>query len=472
MPTSLQSIVKANDIRGAVPQMWDAQTARALGAAFADVIARPDGAPQIAIGQDMRTSSPELARAFGEGAAARGIDVVHIGQCSTDGLYHASGMLDLPAAMFTASHNPAGDNGIKLCRSSARPVGRESGLPQVAARAQQYLDDAIPIGAPGAISTRETLADYASYLRDLVDLRGQRALKVVIDAGNGMAGLTVPAVLGEAAGLPDLGLHLVPLYFDLDGSFPHHEPNPLVPENLRDLQAAVVAEQADIGLAFDGDADRCFVVDELGSPVSPSAVAVLVGLAQVERERAARRNPTVVHNLITSRAVPDLLTAAGATTIATPVGHAVIKTAMATHDAVFGAEHSAHYYFRDFWFADTGMLAAMLVLQALRSSSVTMSDLVQMYSPYQASGEINSAVPDQQAALARVRGAYAGDIASGTVRLDERDGLTVDHWHAYPRWWLNVRGSNTEPLLRLNVEAEDEDIMVKVRDAVLALLRD
>jgi phosphomannomutase len=293
----------------------------------------------------------------------------------------------------------------------------------------------------------------------------------VVDAGNGMGGLTAPAVLGTEAGLPALPLDVVPLYFELDGTFPNHEANPLEPENLRDLQAAVVEHGADLGLAFDGDADRCFVIDEHGDPVSPSAITALVGLREIERERAAGRDAIVIHNLITSQVVPDLVTAAGATAVRTRVGHSFIKAQMAEHDAVFGGEHSAHYYFRDFFFADTGMLAAMHVLAALGGQDVPLSALSEAYQPYAASGEINSRVEDVPAARARVVKAYVTDQGAGPVQVDELDGLTISHWDGQPRWWFNLRASNTEPLLRLNVEAADEDIMEKVRDDVLALVR-
>lgn len=469
----LSAVVKAYDIRGVVPDDWDAEVARALGAAFADVVAAPAGARAVVIGHDMRATSPELAAAFGEGVTWRGVDVVHIGLCSTDGLYHASGSLQAPGAMFTASHNPARYNGIKMCHALARPVGQDSGLADVRRIAEQYLDEGIPAGGEeGRSSERSTLGDYAAFLRGLVDISGGRPLKVAIDAGNGMAGLTAPAVLGTAAGLPDLGLDIVPLYFELDGTFPNHEANPLEPANLLDLQTAVVASGADIGLAFDGDADRCFVVDERGVAMSPSAVTALVGLREVAAEKAAGREATVIHNLITSRAVPDLLGAAGARTVRTRVGHSFIKAQMAAEGAVFGGEHSAHFYFRDFWFADTGMLAALHVLRALREGEHTASQLAEMYTPYAASGEINSRVADPAAATARVRAAFGDDIDAGEVVVDELDGLTLDHWQAAPRWWLNLRASNTEPLLRLNVEAEDVDIMEKLRDAVLAIVRE
>ncbi|PJJ69988.1 phosphomannomutase [Sediminihabitans luteus] len=483
--TDLAQIIKAYDVRGVVPEQFDTAIARAIGAAFARVVVIPEWAdvstddaldverPAIVIGRDMRESGPALVDAFAEGVAAAGVDVTRIGLCSTDGLYHASGVLNRPGAMFTASHNPAEYNGIKLCRAGARPVGQETGLAAVRELAQQYVDDGLPEASPtpGTVSDQDTLADYAAFLRGLVDLAGIRPLKVVVDAGNGMGGFTAPAVLGTGARLPALPLDVVPLYWELDGSFPNHEANPLEPENLRDLQAAVVEHDADLGLAFDGDADRCFVVDEHGDPVSPSAITALVGLREVEREKAEGRDSTVIHNLITSRAVPDFLGAAGATVVRTRVGHSFIKAEMAQHDAVFGGEHSAHYYFRDFFFADTGMLAAMHVLAALGGQPHPLSALAEMYEPYVASGEINSRVDDVPAARARVVQAYVTEQGGGQVDVDELDGLTVSHWDSQPQWWFNLRASNTEPLLRLNVEAADEDIMVKVRDDVLSLVR-
>ncbi|MFB7799078.1 phosphomannomutase/phosphoglucomutase [Isoptericola sp. NPDC056134] len=475
MTIDLADIIKAYDVRGTVPDQLSPDVARAIGVAFARVVAAPEGATRVVVGHDMRESGPELVDAFTAGVTAAGVDVVRIGRCSTDGLYHASGALDAPGAMFTASHNPAVYNGIKLCRAGARPVGQDTGLADVRELAQRLLDDPSTDPSdddavtPGTVSDVDTLADYAAFLRGLVDVSGIRPLKVVVDAGNGMAGYTVPAVLGTAAGLPALPLDVVPLYFELDGSFPNHEANPLDPKNLEDLRAAVVEHDADLGLAFDGDADRCFVVDEHGDPVSPSAVTALVGLREVAKELEAGRTPTVIHNLITSRAVPDLLQAAGATTVRTRVGHSFIKAQMAQHDAVFGGEHSAHYYFRDFFFADTGMLAALHVLAALGGQPHPLSALAEMYSPYVASGEINSTVTDAAAATERVRDAYASAYPQADV--DRLDGLTVAHWDGHPQWWFNLRASNTEPLLRLNVEAADEDIMVKVRDDVLSLVR-
>jgi phosphomannomutase len=401
--------------------------------------------------------------------------VTLIGLCSTDGLYYASGALDVPGAMFTASHNPAQYNGIKLCRSAARPVGQDTGLGQIRDLAQSLLDSDDTLAGPtaGSISERDVLSDYAQFLRGLVDLAGLRPLTVVVDAGNGMGGFTVPAVLGTQAGLPALPLTLIPLYFELDGSFPNHEANPLDPANLLDLQAAVIAHGADLGLAFDGDADRCFVVDERGEPVSPSAITALVGTREIAKEIAAGRpTPTVVYNVISSAAVPELISEAGAVPVRTRVGHSFIKGEMARAQAVFGGEHSAHYYFRDFWFADTGMLAAMHVLAALGEQSRPLSELVAEFTRYVASGEINSTVADAQAATADVR-AWAqarGRETSQGVEFDELDGMTVMH-HGDPMWWFNLRASNTEPLLRLNVEATDELTMARVRDDVLLIIR-
>jgi len=481
----LSEFIKAYDVRGLVPQQLNDAVAFAIGSAFAQVVARPDGASSIVVGHDMRESSPGLSRSFAAGVAAHGLDVTLIGLCSTDGLYYASGALDVPGAMFTASHNPARYNGIKLCRSAARPVGQDTGLSQIRDLAQSLLDsDTAPgagAGAAGAggvdaprghITERDVLADYAQFLRGLVDLRELRSLTVVVDAGNGMGGHTVPAVLGTQAGLPALPLTVIPLYFELDGTFPNHEANPLNPENLRDLQAAVIAHGADLGLAFDGDADRCFVVDERGEPVSPSAITALVGTREVAKERAAGREATIVYNVISSVAVPELIVEAGATAVRTRVGHSFIKGEMARVQAVFGGEHSAHYYFRDFWFADTGMLAAMHVLAALGEQSRPLSELVAEFSRYVASGEINSTVADARAATAEAR-AWAqawGQEAGQNVEFDELDGMTVT-CKGDPMWWFNLRASNTEPLLRLNVEAADVPTMQRVRDEVLSIVQ-
>ncbi len=460
----LSALVKAYDVRGLVPEQLDETVARAIGAAFADLVGS-----DVVVGHDMRPSSPGLARAFAQGVTDRGFAVTAIGLCSTDGLYFASGHLERAGAMFTASHNPAQYNGIKLCRSGARPVGADTGLTDVRSAAERYLGSGVPaVAETGTVREQDLLPAYAAHLRSLVDLTGIRPLKVVVDAGNGMAGLTAPAVLGTAAGLPALPLEVVPLYFELDGTFPNHEANPLEPANLADLQAAVTAHGADAGLAFDGDADRCFVIDELGRPVSPSAVTALVAAREIARERAAGRSATVLHNLISSAAVPELIAEAGGRPVRTRVGHSYIKAQMAAEGAVFGGEHSGHYYFRDFWNADTGMLAALHVLAALGGQPLPLSRLAAGYERYVASGEINSRVDDVPAATARVRSAYAAEEQDGL------DGLTVTHRPrsaADPMWWFNLRPSNTEPLLRLNAEAGDAATMARVRDAVLALVR-
>jgi phosphomannomutase len=474
----LTDIVKAYDVRGLVGEQLDAEVAAALGAAFADEVRQDPGITRVVIGHDMRPSSPELSTAFARGAASRGLDVVLIGECSTDGLYYASGSLNAPGAMFTASHNPAAYNGIKLCRAGARPIGQDTGLARIRDGAQAILDaggpDAVEHPRPastGSVTRNDLLAGYAQHLRSLVDLTDIRPLKIVVDAGNGMGGLTTPAVLGTSADLPALPLDVVPLYFELDGTFPNHEANPLEPENLRDLQAKVIEVGADLGLAFDGDADRCFVVDERGEPVSPSAVTALVARREIGKERAAGREARVIHNLISSRAVAEVIREAGGTPVRTRVGHSFIKAEMASTGAVFGGEHSAHYYFRDFWFADTGMLAALHVLAALGEQPEPLSALMAEYERYAASGEINSRVDDVVATTAKVEQEFGSRAGVVTDRLD---GLSVVHDPSPDEpvmWWFNLRPSNTEPLLRLNAEAGDAATMAKIRDEVLALVR-
>jgi phosphomannomutase len=461
--TILDRIVKAYDVRGTVPDQLNEDVARALGTAFILAL-REAGEPAgtMVLAYDMRESSPGLAAAFAEGARAAGAGVIDAGLGSTDLLYYGSGSLDLPGAMFTASHNPARYNGVKLCRSGARPIGQDSGLGRIRELARLLLDGTVaaptPAGTETGLVRRDLLAEYAAHLRTLVDLRGIRRLTVVVDAGNGMAGHTVPAVLG-ATRMDPLPLHIVPLYFELDGTFPHHEANPLDPANLVDLQRAVREHHADLGLAFDGDADRCFVVDERGEPVSPSEITSLVAT----RELAKYPGAAIIHNLITSAAVPEIVAEHGGVPIRSRVGHSFIKEEMARTGAVFGGEHSAHYYFRDFWGADTGMLAAMHVLAALGEQDRPLSALVGRFRRYAASGEINSRVEDQVAATKRVEARYAGE------RLDHTDGLTV---RLPDGAWFNLRPSNTEPLLRLNVEARDRERMAALRDEVLATVRD
>jgi phosphomannomutase len=445
----LNKIVKAYDIRGVVPDELDTELARDLGAAFVRFL----GADRIVTAHDMRDSSPGLAAAFAAGATGQGADVVEAGLASTDLLYFASGTLDVPGAMFTASHNPARYNGMKLCRAGAAPIGLESGLADIRDLAEAGVPDS---GAKGSVTQRDLLGEYAEYLIDLVPgVRETRRLKVVVDAGNGMAGLTVPKVFDS------LSVELTPMYFELDGSFPNHEANPIEPGNLRDLQAAVIKRGGDIGLAFDGDADRCFVVDERGEIVSPSVLTALIAQRELAREPGA----AVIHNLITSHAVPEVVRENGGTPVRTRVGHSYIKGSMAETGAVFGGEHSGHFYFRDFWRADSGMLAALHALAALGGQDGPLSALLTSYERYVGSGEINSEVADTTASLAAVKAAFASRPG---VRTDELDGLTVELDDGS---WFNVRPSNTEPLLRLNVEAADEAAMERLRDQVLAVIR-
>ena len=438
--SAVAAVIKAYDVRGLVGTQLDDAFVTDVGAAFARLV-RVGGrsATRIVIGHDMRESSPALSEAFADGVRAQGLDVVRIGLASTDQLYFASGLLDCPGAMFTASHNPAAYNGIKLCRAGAKPVGQDTGLATI----REELVAGVPAydGPAGTATDRDVLGEYGEFLRSLVDVSALRPLRVTVDAGNGMAGLTAPAVLSAIPGLT-----LIPLYFELDGSFPNHEANPLDPANLVDLQKFTVENHADIGLAFDGDADRCFVVDENGQPVSPSAVTGMIA----ERELAREPGATVIHNLITSRAVPELIAAQGGTAVRSRVGHSYIKGLMAETGAIFGGEHSAHYYFRDFWGADSGMLAALHVLAALGGQDGPLSELAAGYQRYAASGEINFTVADAPACVDAVLKSFADQ----TVSIDRLDGVTVDLGDGV---WFNLRTSNTEPLLRLNAEAPGED---------------
>ena len=440
-------VIKAYDIRGLVGEEIDEPFVTEVGAAFARLLCgEAQDTRRVVVGHDMRDSSPGLAAAFAAGVTGQGLDVVRIGLASTDQLYFASGFLDCPGAMFTASHNPAAYNGIKFCRAGAKPVGRNTGLDAIT---EELITGVPPYNGPsGTIVDRDVLTDYGEFLRSLVDLSGTRPLKVAVDAGNGMAGHTTPAVLGPIASIT-----VEPLYFALDGSFPHHEANPLDPANLVDLQDFVRRTGADIGLAFDGDADRCFVVDEIGNPVSPSAVTALVAAGELQREIGA----TVIHNLITSRAVPELVIERGGTPVRSRVGHSYIKELMARTGAIFGGEHSAHYYFRDFWGADSGMLAALHVLAALGRQDRPLSELMADYQRYELSGEINFAVADADACIEAVLKSFGTKISS----IDHLDGVTVDIGAGT---WFNLRPSNTEPLLRLNVEArtrQDVDHVVR-----------
>ena len=447
--TAVNRVIKAYDVRGLVGDEIDEGFVAEVGGAFARLM-RDEGAGTVAIGYDMRESSPSLSAAFARGVVAQGLDVIRIGLASTDQLYFASGLLECPGAMFTASHNPAAYNGIKLCRAGAKPVGKDTGLTTIS----EDVINGVPSfdGTPGSITDRDVLGDYGYFLRSLVDLAELRPLRVAVDAGNGMGGHTTPAVLG-----PLSAITLLPLYFELDGSFPNHEANPLDPKNLVDLQRHVTDSGADIGLAFDGDADRCFVVDELGQPVSPSAVTALVATRELTREKGA----TVIYNLITSRAVPELIAEYGGTALRSRVGHSYIKAQMAESGAIFGGEHSAHYYFRDFWGADSGMLAALHVLAALGEQDRPLSELMADYERYAASGEINYTVADAPSCVDAVLTSFGSRIQS----TDHLDGVTVDLGDGS---WFNLRTSNTEPLLRLNVEARTAEDVAAIVEEVSA----
>ncbi len=451
---NVHAIFKAYDVRGTVPDQLDEALALATGRAYVQVV----GASTVVVGHDMRPSSPGMAGAFAQGASEAGADVIMIGLASTDQLYFASGHLGHPGAMFTASHNPAQYNGIKMCRAHAVPVGAESGLHEIRdlIASGAATDGFTPAAQAGTISEHDVLEAYAAHLLSLAPVTGRR-LKVVADAGTGMAGWTAPAVFNRIGAEQ---VDLVPMYFELDGTFPNHEANPLDETTLADLKARVLAEGADIGLAFDGDADRCFLVDEKGRAVSPSTLTALIAARELAKEPGA----TVIHNLITSRAVPELVTELGGTPVRTRVGHSFIKATMAETDAIFGGEHSGHFYFRDFWRADSGMLAALHALAALAGAEGTLSELLAAYERYPMSGEINSEVADQAAVMDALEAEYAGRDGVTTDRLD---GLSVSH----ADWTFNVRPSNTEPLLRLNAEGRDEETMAAVRDDVLAKIR-
>ena len=454
------NFVKTYDVRGLVGDELTPELIQCFGAGFVDELEL--AGKSLVVGHDMRDSSPEFAAAFAQGAMKRGASVVEIGLCSTDMTYFASGRLDLPAAMFTASHNPATYNGIKFSRAGARGISLDTGLAGIRDRAKTFFEKGITaVSSPGSSHELSVLDDYSDYLHSLVDLAGVRKLKVVVDVANGMGGLTVPAVLSRVD-----QLEIVPMYFELDGTFPNHEANPLDEKNLVDLQKRVIAEGADIGLAFDGDADRCFAVDEKGMAVSPSAVAAIVSRREVQRvSRLGEKDIVVIHNALTSSFVAETIEQAGATPHRTKVGHSLIKDQMAATGAVFGGEHSAHYYFRDFWGADNGMLAAMHLISELGNSHVSTSELARANTPYFSSGEINSRVDDKQAALERVRNALdfnSEEKFDGTTFHGESDG----GW-----WWCNIRPSNTEPLLRLNVESNHEALMIEIRDKAISQIR-
>ena len=447
---TLKSVIKAYDVRGVVGETIDEDFVRTAGAAFAHIL-RGEGETRIAVGHDMRPSSPALANAFAEGAASQGLNVTLLGLTSTDELYFVSGTKRCAGAMFTASHNPAQYNGIKLCRAGATPVSTDTGLGEIA----RMILEGVPgyEGEPGDVDKHDALDEYASYLRELVPVPARRKLVVAVDAANGMGGMTVPAVLGD--------MDIRPLYFELDGTFPNHEANPLDPKNLVDLQKFTVEQGADIGLAFDGDADRCFVVDERGEAVSPSAITALIATRTLKQHPGA----TIIHNLITSRAVPELIEEHGGNAVRTRVGHSYIKAQMAEHSALFGGEHSAHYYFSEFFNADSGLVAALHVLAALAEQDAPLSEMMGAYERYTASGEINSEVADQAAATQRVVDAFADRAES----VDTLDGVTVQLKDS--KSWFNVRASNTEPLLRLNAEAPTRDEVDALTEEILGIIR-
>jgi phosphomannomutase len=449
----LDTIMKAYDVRGLVDQEITPDFSFALGGAFARFLAEEREPATVVIGEDMRPSSPLLAQAFADGVTSQGFDAIRIGLASTDMAYFASGTLNLPGAMFTASHNPAEYNGIKLCKSAARPIGQDSGLRRI----RDLIVEGFPVSSRsmGKVSEREMLGEYVEFLLSLFGAEltsASRRLKVVIDAGNGMAGHTAPAVMSR------LNVDIIPMYFELDGSFPNHEANPIDPANVVDLQKAVKKHKADIGLAFDGDADRCFLVDETGAIVNPSALTALIAVRELKRKPGS----SIIYNLISSKAVAEVVTENGGKPIRSRVGHSFIKTLMAETNAVFGGEHSGHFYFADFWRADSGMLAALFALAELSGSDKSLSQLLLPYNRYVLSGEINTQVADTQESLSFIRESFRQDY-----EIDELDGVTV----SAAEWWFNVRPSNTEPLLRLNVEAINEATMKKVRDKVLQLIR-
>ena len=450
---TLKSVIKAYDIRGVVGETIDEDFVRTAGAAFASIL-RGEGEDRIAVGHDMRPSSPALSEAFADGAASQGVNVTLLGLTSTDELYFVAGTQRCAGAMFTASHNPAKYNGIKLCRAGAAPVSTDTGLSDIA----RMLVEGVPeyAGELGVVEKHDALDEYATYLRELVPVPTRRKLVVAVDAANGMAGMTVPAVLGELS-----NVDIRPLYFELDGTFPNHEANPLDPKNLVDLQRFTVEQGADIGLAFDGDADRCFVVDERGEAVSPSAITALIA----SRVLADNPGATVIHNLITSKTVPEVIGEQGGKAVRTRVGHSYIKAQMAEHSALFGGEHSAHYYFAEFFNADSGLVAALHVLAALAEQDAPLSEMMAAYDRYAASGEINSEVADQAAATQRVVDAFRDRADS----VDTLDGVTVQLRNS--KAWFNVRASNTEPLLRLNAEAPTREEVDALTEEILGIIR-
>jgi len=432
--SALTNIVKAYDIRGTVPDQFDPEVAHALGVGFASII----NSSQVVVARDMRPSGPALVDAFCRGLLEQGVDVVDIGLASTDLMYYASGVLDIPGAMFTASHNPAGYNGVKLCLAGARPVGIDTGLSDVQAVAQSVIDGSGPrmAATAGSWSERNLLSDFADHVISFIDPADIGEMKVVADTANGMGGLVVPAVFDRLE-----HVELEVMYPELDGTFPNHPADPLQPANQRDLRARVVAGGFDLGLAFDGDADRVFVVDETGQGLSGSTTTALLASAMLRQSPGA----TVLHNLICSKAVPEVVAEHGGVPVRTKVGHSFIKQIMAETGAVFGGEHSAHYYFARNFNADSGLIASLMVMAEVGRVSEPLSIVRKPFERYSASGEINTNVDDPEAVIDRVSERYS------QYAQDRLDGLTVDS----DTWWFNLRPSNTEPLLRLNYEAQE-----------------
>lgn len=459
----LDKVIKAYDIRGLVDEEITPDFTFALGIAFAKFIEREREPATVVVGEDMRPSSPDLATAFSDGITSQGLDVIRTGLSSTDQLYFASGNLNLPGAMFTASHNPAEYNGIKLCKSRARPIGQDSGLLWIKDQIHIGMTEGFPIPnrTLGKERQQDLLQEYVDFLFGLFP-KGtfnqdflSRPIRIAIDAGNGMGGHTAPAVMSHINAVVD------GIFFDLDGTFPNHEANPIDAKNLIDLQKLVKEKNSDIGLAFDGDADRCFLVDERGDLVSPSALTALIA----ERELKKTPGSSIIYNLICSRSVPEVIEENSGVALRSRVGHSYIKKMMAENDAVFGGEHSGHFYFKDFWNADSGMLAALHVIAALLSEQKPLSELMERFNRYSLSGEINTRVEDPKAAISHIKAEFSH--GSENLAFDELDGLTVTS----SEWSFNVRPSNTEPLLRLNVEARTTEEQLRIRDLVLRILQ-
>ena len=450
-PATTGALFKAYDVRGLVPDELTPDIARLIGQALVAHL-RPD---EVAVGRDMRVSSPAIAAALIEGIRDGGADVSDLGLVSTDALYFAVGKYGYPAGvMVTASHNPAAYNGLKICREEARALSLDTGLDSVR---DLVVGGALPEpmkdGHRGSVQERDVLDAYTGHVLGLVDAARIKPLKIAVDAGNGMAGRTVPHVFR------DLPCEIVPLYFELDGTFPNHPANPLEPENVADLKATVLREGCDLGVAFDGDADRMFLIDERGAFVGGDMVTAMAAVKMLERSPGS----AIVYNLICSRSVPETIARQGGRPIRSRVGHSYIKATMRQEDAVFGGEHSGHFYFRDNWYADSGLIALLTVLQLVSEAKRPLSEVIRPLDPRVRSGELNTEVPDPAATMLQVEEAYAARGAT----IDHLDGVTV----GFPDRWFNLRSSNTQPLLRLNVEADDPESLQRLTDETLAMIR-